>query len=131
MQKKDRQDLILHLIRSELIGQQDVLAKKLAQHGFLVTQASVSRDLEELGVVKTDGVYEIPKVSSAAMEFGLRSIETAGDNLIVGKCDSGLASAITVRIDGGQTCSRSGSKWSCIEGFGGKDCRACSSCGDG
>ena len=102
MQKKDRQDLILHLIRSELIGRQDVLAKKLAQHGFLVTQASVSRDLEELGVVKTDGVYEIPKVSSAAMEFGLRSIETAGDNLIVGKCDSGLASAITVRIDAGQ-----------------------------
>ena len=102
MQKKDRQDLILNLIRSEKVGRQDVLAEKLAQHGFLVTQASVSRDLEELGVVKTDGVYEIPKDSSAAMEFGLRSLETAGNNLIVGRCDSGLASAITVRIDGGQ-----------------------------
>lgn len=102
MQKKYRQDLILHLVRSERVGRQDVLAEKLAQHGFLVTQASVSRDLEELGVVKTDGVYVIQKVLSAAMEFGLRSLETAGDNLIVGKCDSGLASAITVRIDGGQ-----------------------------
>jgi len=102
MQKKERKDLILNFIRSERVGRQDVLVEKLAQHGFLVTQASVSRDLEELGVVKTDGVYVIETVLSAAMEFGLRSLETAGDNLIVGKCDPGLASAITVRIDGGQ-----------------------------
>lgn len=102
MQKRERHDLILNLIGSEQIGRQDVLAERLAQQGFHVTQASVSRDLEELGVVKVDGHYELPKTPAAIMEFGLRSLETAGDNLIVGKCDSGLASAITVRIDGGR-----------------------------
>ncbi|HEX3101073.1 MAG TPA: hypothetical protein VHQ01_04750 [Pyrinomonadaceae bacterium] len=101
MQKRDRQDLILNLISSEQIGRQDILAERLAQLGFHVTQASVSRDLEELGVVKVDGRYELPKTPAAVMEFGLRSLETAGDNLVVGKCDSGLASAITVRIDAG------------------------------
>ena len=99
MQKKDRQDLILKLIRTGHIGRQDVLAEKLGQEGCQVTQASVSRDLEELGIVKSNGFYELPKVTSVTMEFGLRSLDTAGANMIVGKCDSGLASAITVRID--------------------------------
>ncbi len=101
MQKRERHDLILSLIISEHIGRQDILAERLAQRGFHVTQASVSRDLEELGVVKVDGHYELPRTPAAVMEYGLRSLETAGDNLVVGKCDSGLASAITVRIDGG------------------------------
>ena len=99
MQKKDRQDLILKLIQTDQIGRQDILTEKLAQEGVQVTQASVSRDLEELGIVKTNGFYELPRATSRAAEFGLRSLDTAGDNLIVGKCDSGLASAITVRID--------------------------------
>ena len=102
MQKRDRQDLILNLISSERIGRQDILAERLAQKGYQVTQASVSRDLEELGVEKVEGYYELPKTPPVVMEFGLRSLETAGTNLIVGKCDSGLASAITVRIDGGR-----------------------------
>ena len=102
MQKRDRQDLILNLISSERIGRQDILAERLAQKGYQVTQASVSRDLEELGVEKVEGYYELPKTPPVVIEFGLRSLETAGTNLIVGKCDSGLASAITVRIDGGR-----------------------------
>ena len=102
MQKRDRQDLILNLISSERIGRQDILAERLSQKGFQVTQASVSRDLEELGVEKVEGYYELPKTPPVVIEFGLRSLEPAGTNLIVGKCDSGLASAITVRIDGGR-----------------------------
>ena len=100
MQKRDRQDLIVSLIGSERIGRQDILAERLSKKGFQVTQASVSRDLEELGVEKVEGFYELPKTPATVMEFGLRSLETAGGNLVVGKCDSGLASAITVRIDG-------------------------------
>ena len=99
MQKRERHSLILSLINSERIGRQDVLAERLAQKGCPVTQASVSRDLEELGVEKVDGFYELPRISAPVMEFGLRSLETAGSSLVVGKCDSGLASAITVRID--------------------------------
>ena len=100
MQKRDRQDIIVSLIASEQIGRQDILAERLSKKGFQVTQASVSRDLEELGIEKADGFYALQKTPATVMEFGLRSLETAGGNLVVGKCDSGLASAITVRIDG-------------------------------
>lgn len=99
MQKKERQDFIIKLIGSERISRQDLLAEKLGQGGFVVTQASVSRDLEELGITKNDGVYKLPSVSPGAMRYGLKSLMPAGDNLVVGKCDPGLASAITVRID--------------------------------
>lgn len=99
MQKKDRHDFILKLIGSEQISRQDILAEKLGHGGFVVTQASVSRDLEELGISKNNGVYELPTPASGAMRYGLKSILPAGNNLIVGKCDPGLASAIAVRID--------------------------------
>jgi len=98
MQKKDRHKTILDLISGEPIGRQDVLAAKLGECGYAVTQASVSRDLEELGITKVNGIYAFPR-SFAAPELGLRSLEPAGDDLVVCKCDSGLASAITVRID--------------------------------
>ena len=99
MQKKDRQGLILRLIGAERIGRQDILAERLAQEGHVVTQASVSRDLEDLGVVKMKGAYVL-RHTPPTFEYGLKSLEIAGGNLIVAKCDAGLASAITVRIDG-------------------------------
>lgn len=99
MRKKERHDYILKLIGSEKISRQDLLAEKLGLGGFVVTQASVSRDLEELGISKNNGVYELPTIQSGAIKYGVKSLSSAGDNLIVGKCDPGLASAITVRID--------------------------------
>lgn len=99
MQKKERQDFILKLIGTEQIARQDLLAEKLGQGGFVVTQASVSRDLEELGISKNNGIYELPSAGSGAIRYGLKSLSSAGANLIVGRCDPGLASAITVRID--------------------------------
>jgi transcriptional regulator of arginine metabolism len=100
MQKKDRHNIIIDLINREQITNQEDLGRKLAASGCVVTQASVSRDLEELGIAKVNGSYQLPRVPVAAMELGLKSLDTAGDHMVVGKCDSGLASAITVRIDG-------------------------------
>ncbi len=99
MQKKERHDFIIKLIGSERISRQEMLAEKLGQGGFVVTQASVSRDLEELGITKNNGIYELPSAAAGAIEYGLKSLSPAGENLIVGKCDPGLASAVTVRID--------------------------------
>ncbi|HTH52222.1 MAG TPA: hypothetical protein VL501_09830, partial [Pyrinomonadaceae bacterium] len=67
--------------------------------GFQVTQASVSRDLDQLGVVKVNGAYSLPRVDEKRSQFGPVAFQTAGDNLIVAKTLSGLASAVTVRID--------------------------------
>lgn len=99
MQKRMRQQLVLDLIRSERIGNQAVLAERLGKAGFSVTQASVSRDLVELGIAKHNGVYAVEEQPRALPEFGAVRFDTAGDCLIVGRCSSGLASAITVRID--------------------------------
>ena len=101
MQKAERQKLILDVISERPISRQDELAEVLRDAGFSVTQASVSRDLDELGVIKTDGRYtrvELPVAE--ASPFGVSAIVPAGDNLLVVRCSSGLASAAAVRIDG-------------------------------
>jgi transcriptional regulator of arginine metabolism len=100
MQKSERQKLILELISDRTIARQDELAGELRQRGFEVTQASVSRDLDELGVVKVNGRYARAELDrDGANPLGISSIETAGENLIVIRCLAGLASAAAVRID--------------------------------
>lgn len=102
MQKEHRQTAILKLITSKQIGRQDEIVEVLEKKGFSVTQSSVSRDLDEIGVIKVAGFYALPNKPKNAIAFGLLSIDTAGENLIVAKCEAGLASAICVRIDNAQ-----------------------------
>jgi transcriptional regulator of arginine metabolism len=96
--QNSRQQAILDLIGSTAIGRQDELARLLSERGFSVTQASVSRDLEKLGVAKVHGRY-VRQPTARFGAFGLVSFTPVGDNLIVIKCSSGLASAAAVRID--------------------------------
>ena len=101
MQKAERHNLILDVIASRPVSRQDELAQLLSDAGFTVTQASISRDLDELGVIKVDGRYarvELPVAE--ASPFGVSAIMPAGENLLVVQCSSGLASAAAVRIDG-------------------------------
>lgn len=99
MHKKERQNALIALIETITVTSQGDLACRLKEYGFGVTQTSVSRDLNELGIVKHDGRYILPPKQSAANDFGLIKFDAAGENLIVGRCSSGLASAITVKID--------------------------------
>jgi transcriptional regulator of arginine metabolism len=100
MQKHERQSALIEIIESSMAASQGELAMLLGKSGFSVTQASVSRDLAELGAVKTGGRYSLPpKGAAPASDLGSVTLDTAGENLIVGRCASGLASAITVRID--------------------------------
>jgi len=55
MQKRERQKKILNLIRAKPIGTQEALRAQLELAGVPSTQSSVSRDLEELGVIKQHG----------------------------------------------------------------------------
>ena len=99
MQKNRRQDALLNLISAERIASQTDLAKRLRSRNFDVTQASISRDLDELGIIKAAGIYTLPKKTSGVTAFGLSSLETAGESMVVAKCDAGLASAAAVKID--------------------------------
>lgn len=63
--RKQRIELMVKLIRNKCIGSQDELAAQLAQHGYEVTQATLSRDLKMLKTTKvpTDRgtyVYMLP-----------------------------------------------------------------------
>ena len=99
MEKERRQQTILDLIRSRRIGTQQELARRLERAGIPATQSSISRDLDELGVVKHHGHYAVPQSQNGAAARGLLGMEVAGENLVVAKCVPGLASAVAVEID--------------------------------
>ena len=50
--KKDRQKAICEIIVRDAVGSQQELCDRLIDRGFAVTQATVSRDIAELGIVK-------------------------------------------------------------------------------
>ena len=101
MEKERRQQKILSLIRAAPVGTQGELAERLERAGFAATQSSVSRDLVDLGVVKRRGRYVVPEAAGEAVaRRGLVSMATAGESLVVARCEPGLASAVAVEIDG-------------------------------
>jgi transcriptional regulator of arginine metabolism len=97
--KESRQGRIRALISERSVETQSQLAKILKKEGFDVTQSSVSRDLEEIGVVKIQGAYALPMSMGAGPKFRLLQIRPAGDALLVLKCEPGFASAMSAEID--------------------------------
>jgi len=98
MNKRDRQQKILSLIQAKPVGTQQDLRALLESAGVPATQSSVSRDLEELGVVKHHGHYTLPLTNGAAAR-GLLSLDQAGESLVIARTVPGLASAVAVEID--------------------------------
>src|SRR4029078_4784328 len=98
MNKRERQQKILGLIQAKPIGTQEDLRSLLERTGVPATQSSLSRDLEELGVVKHNGHYTLPRANGTAAR-GLLSLDHSGENLVVARTVPGLASAVAVEID--------------------------------
>ncbi|MFL6468801.1 MAG: arginine repressor [Pyrinomonadaceae bacterium] len=99
MIKEERQAALLEIISGAQVRSQAQLVKALRKKGYSVTQASVSRDLDELGVTKDAGKYHRRNAVSQRTAFGTVSFAPSGSNLIIAKCSSGLASALAVRLD--------------------------------
>jgi len=98
MNKRERQEKILSLIQAKPIGTQEDLRALLERAGVAATQSSVSRDLEELGIVKQHGHYTLPRANGTSTR-GLLSLDQAGDSLVIARTMPGLASAVAVEID--------------------------------
>ena len=98
MNKRTRQQKILSLIQAKPIGTQEDLRALLERAGLAATQSSVSRDLEELGIVKQHGHYTLPRANGTSAR-GLLSLDQAGDSLVIARTLPGLASAVAVEID--------------------------------
>ena len=110
--KGHRQSIIREFVERESITSQQQLRERLNQRGIHATQATLSRDIRELGLVKraVDGAYrsldtaasrgspdaEIALARVTAEQ--LRSHEVVG-NMIVLKTDSGQAQTLAVAID--------------------------------
>jgi transcriptional regulator of arginine metabolism len=99
MRKDLRQKKLLSLIRAKPFATQAELRDSLERAGVPATQSSLSRDMEELGIVKHRGHYTVPRSNGAAAR-GLLSLDLAGENLVVARTEPGRASGVAVEIDG-------------------------------
>lgn len=109
--KKSRQGRILELIQEENIETQEELADRLCEEGFVVTQATVSRDIRELklgkipggngrqkyGVLSHDDAHLADKYIRV-LKNGFISMDNA-QNILVVKTVSGMAMAVAAAID--------------------------------
>ena len=112
--KVRRQALILDLIDREQIHNQESLRRRLEQRGFHATQATISRDIKDLGLVKrsSDGAYQRPGAEAAspptvmsalerlAAEF-LRRVDRV-QQLVVLRTGAGQAQPLALAIDRAQ-----------------------------
>jgi transcriptional regulator of arginine metabolism len=82
--KLRRQAAILELLDREAVHSQEVLRRRLKQHGFDTTQATISRDIKELGLVKRagDGAYQRPGVDVSNPETALTALEHAAAEFV-------------------------------------------------
>jgi transcriptional regulator of arginine metabolism len=100
----------MDVIERESISSQEMLRQRLQARGFDVTQATLSRDLKELGVVKraSDGAYQRPAPGAmsadalghlrrTAAEFLQRADRS--EQLVVLRTDSGQAALLAIAFD--------------------------------
>jgi len=108
MTKKYRHRIIKEVLQTDEINSQDMLLNILRDRGFELTQATLSRDIKELKIVKVPtsrGTYTYQFSDGVVLEepspmtaFGFLSIEFSG-NLAVMKTRPGYAMAIAAEID--------------------------------
>jgi transcriptional regulator of arginine metabolism len=83
--KRERQGAIRALVAGAGIGSQGELVDRLNDRGFAVTQATVSRDIAELGLVKAprDGrhVYVLPETLATAAGIGSAAADRNDERL--------------------------------------------------
>jgi transcriptional regulator of arginine metabolism len=119
--KTRRQAIILELIDREGLHSQELLRRRLRQRGFEATQATISRDIKELGLVKRsgDGAYQRPGVDTPNPETALTALERAVatflrnvervQQLVVIRTGRGQAQALAEAIDRAQLPEEVGS----------------------
>lgn len=110
--KNKRHKKILELISAHSVDTQEELLRLLKEDGYEVTQATVSRDIKELRLVKTaekDGKYrysaavknQTPDMSSQFYTFFDKSVYDVDfcKNFVVVKCHTGMANAVCEMLD--------------------------------
>jgi transcriptional regulator of arginine metabolism len=108
--KPQRHAAILELVSTQRIPSQEVLRERLAERGFEVAQATLSRDIRMLGIVKVPdeeggSVYTVPSNVTDPTPTLSRLLPAlylgadGGDNLLIVKTLTGGAQPVAVAID--------------------------------
>jgi transcriptional regulator of arginine metabolism len=109
--KSRRQAAILDLIDREPLHSQDLLRRRLKQRGFDTTQATISRDIKELGLLKRagDGAYQRPGDDASNPATALTALERAAaafvrdidrvQQLVVVRTGPGQAQTLAFALD--------------------------------
>ena len=109
--KTMRHALILEIIESKDIETQEELAEELKNHGVNVTQATVSRDIKELRLIKTlssDGKYKYSTGKETGRDISSKFFSLFADsalsvdnamNIVVIKTFTGMANAVCAAMD--------------------------------
>ena len=111
--KPQRQHRVQHLLEANAVSTQEQLVALLAEDGIVATQATVSRDLEDLGAIKVrvpggDTVYGIPALPREAVApedhlrrvFGEWVVEVAvSHNIVVLRTPPGSAHVVGSAVD--------------------------------
>ena len=109
--KSTRHAMILQLVQTEAIETQDELVERLRERGLVVTQATVSRDIKELRLIKVMGAkgkYQYASVEQEEEGLSQRFIDlfsrsvlslTGAGNIIVIKVLAGSANVAGEAID--------------------------------
>ena len=107
--KIDRQALIRGIVADYRVDTQSALVERLHAAGVSCTQASISRDIREIGLVKRGGRYVEPQAAAAVpdlVDFAssiaafLQSATAVGDHLVVVRTLPGTAHSIGIYVDG-------------------------------
>jgi transcriptional regulator of arginine metabolism len=108
MNKAFRQAQLQKIVRDRDVFTQEELAAALAGKGIETTQVTLSRDIRELGIVKTPEGYREPGAIAAhdngrenlghVLQEFLRDVEVA-QNLVVLKTNPGSAAAVALALD--------------------------------
>src|SRR5260370_11502474 len=104
MNKSFRQGQILNVIRNKEIYTQDELGRELSRVGIQTTQVTLSRDIRELGLVKTVEGYRQLQSETGGPEFAtvineyLLDIRVA-QNLVVLRTSPGNANSLAIALD--------------------------------
>lgn len=111
--KEERQRAILELVRSRGANTQQELAAALAERGFTTTQATISRDIQELGLVRTAGGYRVgqPMPNIAHLVLSVRQVQytvvihtPAGDaNMVARAIDESAIEGVVGTVAGDDT----------------------------
>jgi len=112
--KSRRQAVILEVIDREALHSQEELRRRLRHQGFDATQATISRDIADLGLVKRagDGAYQRPGMEATSPELARTALERAAasflrriervQQLIVLRTGRGQAQALAEALDRAQ-----------------------------